>query len=65
MQKAEDDYIKNTQFVAGIAVNPTDTRFKSKPNVYGERIKEDLMSVIYGVDCMELLVRFVEYCEAL
>ncbi|MBR3761452.1 MAG: DUF4838 domain-containing protein [Lachnospiraceae bacterium] len=65
MQKAEDAYIKNTQFVSGVAVNPTDTRFKSKPNVYGERIKEDLMSVIYGVDCMELLVRFVEYYEAL
>lgn len=65
MQKAEDAYIKNTRFVSGVAVNPTDTRFKSKPNVYGERIKEDLMSVIYGMDCMELLVRFVEYYEAL
>ncbi|MBR4058479.1 MAG: DUF4838 domain-containing protein [Lachnospiraceae bacterium] len=63
--KAEDDYIKNTSFVSGVAVNPTDTRFKAKPNVYGERIKEDLMSVIYGMDCMELLIRFIEYYEAL
>ena len=65
MLKAENDYIRNTGFASGIAVNPTDTRFKSKPNTYGERIKEDLISVIYGADCMELLIRFVEYYEAL
>lgn len=65
MMKAENDYITNTSFTSGVAINPTDTRFKSKSNVYGERIKEDLMSVTYGRDCMELLVCFVEYYEAL
>jgi hypothetical protein len=62
---AEDNYIANTKFVSGVPVNPTDSRFKSVPNIYGERIKEDLMAVLYGADCMELLIRFVQYYEAL
>lgn len=65
MLKEENIYIKNTCFTPGIAINPTDGRFKSKPNIYGNRIKEDLMSVVYGKDAMELLVCFVEYYEAL
>lgn len=63
--KAEENYIANTEFVAGIPINPTDSRFKSAPNSYGERIQEDLVAVLYGADCMELLIRFVEYYEAL
>lgn len=65
IQKADLEYIQNTHFVTGIALNPTDTRFKSMPNVYGERLREDLRYVKYGKDCMELLSLFVEYYELL
>ena len=34
-------------------------------NTYGERIKEDLMSVMYAKDCVELITHFVSYYEAL
>ena len=65
IRKADDEYIRNTSFVSGIALNPTDARFKSTPNVYGERLREDLRYVKYGKDCMELLALFVEYYELL
>lgn len=65
MQKAENEYIKKNKFIAGIPINPTDTRFKAVVNIYGERIREDLMSVMYAKDCMELITYFVSYYEAL
>lgn len=65
IEKAEKNYFETMMFVGGIAVNQTDTRFKDKKNIYGDRLTEDLVYVLYGLDCQKLITLFVAYYEAL
>ena len=64
-EKADLMYLGKMKFSTKLAVNPADTRFREASNAYGNRIMEDLISVRYGRDCMELITLFVAYHETL
>lgn len=64
-RKAEDCFVRNTEFVTGTAVNQREITLLSKVNTYGERINEDLISARYGRDCMKLITLFVKYYKSL
>lgn len=64
-RQAVQGFLAALEPVAGIPVNPTDTRFHEAKNAVAERIGEDLRGVRYGRDVMRLLTLFVAYYEAL
>ena len=64
-QQAVQDFLARLKPVAGIPVNPTDTRFHEAENTIAQRIEEDLRGVRYGRDIMRLMTLFVAYYEAL
>lgn len=65
--KREADLIfaKAVEPKCGIAVNPTDTRFKQQRNFLSDRISQDIRGLQYGIDVFLLMTSFVEYYEAL
>ncbi len=56
-------YSGKATVVAGVAVNPTDTRF-TMSSTYVERLEEDLRLLNYGIAATELLVLFLQYHNA-
>ncbi len=56
-------YCGKATAVAGVAVNPNDTRF-ALSGTYVERLEEDLRLLTYGIASMELLVLFLQYHNA-
>ena len=64
-READLAYAQSCQMKQGVAVNPTDTRFKQQKNALSDRLAADIRGLSYGIDVYTLMVYFVAYYEAL
>lgn len=64
-READLAFVQSCQMKQGVAVNPTDTRFKQQKNALSDRLAADIRGLSYGIDVYTLMVYFVAYYEAL